>query len=81
MLNTINDTGVRGASRTTIMCKTFLSYAQLKEYLSFVTEKGLVKEFSENTGSNNKKRLYKITAKGLHLLRVSQEIEDIVGLD
>jgi predicted transcriptional regulator len=45
MLNTINDTGVQGASRTTIMFKSFLSHTQLKEYLSFLTEKGLVDEF------------------------------------
>jgi predicted transcriptional regulator len=82
MLNTINDTGVQGASRTAVMYNTFLSHAQLKEYLSFLTENGLVEDFSQQIrGSDNKKRLYKITEKGLHLLRVSQEIESIVGLD
>jgi predicted transcriptional regulator len=33
MLDIINDTGERGASKTIIMYKAFLSYAQLKESL------------------------------------------------
>jgi predicted transcriptional regulator len=44
MLNTINDCGSDGANKTTIMYRSFLSYAQLKEYLSFMVEKGLVEE-------------------------------------
>lgn len=83
MLNTINDTGVQGVSRTTIMFKTFLSHAQLKEYLSFLTEKGLVDEFPKqvkNSGGHEK-YIYKITGKGYHMLQISQEIESIVGLD
>jgi predicted transcriptional regulator len=43
MLSTINDSGSDGANKTTIMYKSFLSYAQL-EYLSFMVEKGLVEE-------------------------------------
>jgi predicted transcriptional regulator len=83
MLNTINDTGVQGASRTTIMYRTFLSHAQLKEYLSFLTERGLVDEFPEqvkNSGGHGK-YMYKITGKGYRMLQISQEIESIVGLD
>lgn len=34
MLNIINNSGTEGANKTTIMYKAFLSYAQLKEYLS-----------------------------------------------
>jgi predicted transcriptional regulator len=83
MLNTINDTGVQGASRTTILYKTFLSHAQLKEYLSFLSEKGLVEEFPkqvENSGGHEK-YIYKITGKGYRFLQISQEIESILGLD
>ena len=43
MLNTINDGSTGGANKTSIMYKSYLSYAQLKEYLSFMVEKGLVK--------------------------------------
>jgi predicted transcriptional regulator len=65
------------------MFKTFLSHAQLKEYLSFLTEKGLVDEFPKqvkNSGSHEK-YIYKITGKGYRMLQISQEIEGLVGLD
>jgi predicted transcriptional regulator len=80
MLNTINDSGSDGANKTTIMYKSFLSYAQLKEYLSFMVEKGLVDKVPwqiKNTRGNENR----ITGKGLRLLQISQEIESIVGLD
>jgi predicted transcriptional regulator len=80
MLSTIIDVGTEGATRTSIMYKSFLSHAQLKEYLSFLVEKGLVEEFSQQ-GANNIKFVYKITQKGYHLLQISQEIESLIGLD
>jgi predicted transcriptional regulator len=80
MLSTINDSGTEGANKTTIMYKSFLSYAQLKEYLSFMVEKGLVDEIPHHF-SGNEKVLYKITGKGLRLLQISKEIESLVGLD
>jgi hypothetical protein len=39
---------------------------QLKEYLSFLLEKGLIDEFPQG--------------KGLRLLQISKEIESLVGL-
>ena len=45
MLRTISESGTDGASKTPIMYKSFLSYAQLKEYLLFLVEKGLVEEY------------------------------------
>ena len=82
MLGTINESGIEGISKTSIMYKSFLSYAQLKEYLSFLLEKGLIDEFLLQTeASGNEKSLYKITEKGLRLLQISQEIESLIGLD
>ena len=80
MLSTINDTGNEGANKTSIMYKSYLSYAQLKEYLSFMVEKGLVEKIPRQF-SGNEKLVYKITGKGLRLLQISKEIESIVGLD
>jgi predicted transcriptional regulator len=83
MLSTINDCGSEGANKTSIMYKSFLSHAQLKEYLSFLTEKGLVDEFPKKVenSSGHEKYIYKITGKGYRMLQISQEIESIVGLD
>jgi predicted transcriptional regulator len=82
MLSTINESGTEGANKTSIMYKSFLSYAQLKEYLSFMVEKGLVHELHQKIdASGNEKSLYKITEKGIRLMQISEEIESIVGLD
>jgi predicted transcriptional regulator len=61
MLSTINDSGAFGANKTSIMYKSFLSYAQLREYLSFLLEKGLVGEFPQQieTRHGNEKFVYK----------------------
>jgi predicted transcriptional regulator len=83
MLNTINDRGNEGASRTMIMYNCFLSYAQLREYLSFLVERGLVDESPQQfkNVSSKKKFVYKTTTKGLRFLKISQEIETLAGLD
>jgi predicted transcriptional regulator len=83
MLGTINESGIEGISKTSIMYKSFLSYAQLKEYLSFLLEKDLIDEIAQQIKSSggSEKFVYKITEKGICLMRISQEIENIVGLD
>jgi predicted transcriptional regulator len=83
ILSDIRNSGKEGASRTSIMFDCFLSYAQLREYLSFLIEKGLINEFARQfkSGSRNIKYEYKITEKGIHLLQISQEIESLVGLN
>ena len=80
MLSTICNTGNEGANKTSIMYKSYLSYAQLKEYLSFMVEKGFVEEIPRQF-SGNEKFVYRTTEKGLRLLQVSQEIESLIGLD
>jgi predicted transcriptional regulator len=83
MLNTINESGSDGANKTTIMYKSYLSYAQLKEYLSFMVEKGLVDEVPKQIEARhgNERFVYKITAKGLRLLQDYKEIESLAGLN
>ena len=52
--------------------RAFLSYAQLKEYLSFLLEKGLIEEIPQQIRAHgNEKLVTKITEKGLHLLQIS----------
>ena len=56
-----------GATKTRIMYKAFLSYAQLREYLSVLMENNLL-EYLEGT------QTYKTTEKGFNLLRMHNEI-------
>jgi predicted transcriptional regulator len=83
MLETIKERDTEGASRTMIMYNCYLSYAQLREYLSFLTEKGLVDESPQQSKneSSNKKFVYRMTGKGLRFLQICKEIENIVGSD
>ncbi len=56
-----------GATKTKIMYKAFLSYNQLKEYLSLLIENNLI-EYREGT------RTFKTTEKGLNLLKMHNEM-------
>ena len=60
-----------GATKTRIMYKAFLSYGQLKEYLSVLIENNLL-EYLE--GSQN----YKTTEKGLNFLKMHNEIGELL---
>lgn len=62
-----------GCTRTKIMFKAFLSYAQAKDYMKFLQEKGLV-EYEEGTS------LYRITDKGFDFLRKWEEIRSMVSV-
>jgi predicted transcriptional regulator len=53
------------------MYKAFLSYTQLKEYLSVLIENNLL-ESKEET------KVYKITEKGLKFLRMYNEIGELL---
>ena len=59
-----------GATRTKIMYKAFLSYSQLKEYLSVLVENNLL-ESQEGT------QTYKTTEKGLIFLKTNNEMEEL----
>ena len=89
MLKTIIGSGIRGASKTIIMYKSFLTFAQLKEYLSFLLDKGLVEEYHYQSKEVNNKRgitstsgndhkYYKITEKGRRLLVICEEINSLI---
>ena len=60
-----------GATKTKIMYKAFLSYAQLKEYLSVLIENNLI-EYLEGP------QTYKTTEKGLNFLKMNDEIEELL---
>ena len=60
-----------GATKTKIMYKAFLSYAQLREYLSVLIENNLL-EYLEGT------QTYKTTEKGLNFLKMHSEIGELL---
>ena len=60
-----------GATKTKIMYKAFLSYAQLKEYLSVLIENNLL-AYLEGV------QTYKTTEKGLNLLKMHNEIGELL---
>ena len=59
-----------GATKTKIMYFAFLSYAQLKEYLSVLIENNLL-EYSNGTQ-------FKTTEKGLNYLKMYREIGELL---
>lgn len=59
------------ATRTKIMYQAYLSYFQLKEYLSMLTERGLI-SYNADT------RKFKTTEKGLMLLEAYNLLVDLM---
>ena len=61
-----------GATKTRIMYKAYLSYAQLKEYLSVLTENGLLDH-------EERELKYKTTEKGIPFMSTYDQIGQIVS--
>ncbi len=72
IISMILDSISGGATKTKIMYKAYLSYAQLKEYLAYMQENGLVR-YEEGT------QLYKITEKGMKIMHLYEEIDDMIS--
>jgi len=68
----ILDSVTVGTTKTKIMYKAYLSYTQLKEYLSLLEESGMI-VYEDGT------QVYKITDKGRKFLKLSIEIDDMVS--
>ena len=60
-----------GVTKTKIMYKAFLSYGQLNEYLSILIENNLI-EYLDGT------QTYKTTEKGLNLLKMHNEMAELL---
>ena len=71
IVGNILDAANGGATKSKIMYKAFLSYGQLKEYLSVLIENNLL-EYIEGT------QTYKTTEKGLYFLRKYDEIQELL---
>ncbi len=63
----------QGATKTRIMYRAYLSYAQLKEYLKLLEDGGLV-NYEAGT------MLYKLTEKGLTFLHTYDKMTELVPM-
>lgn len=61
-----------GTTKTKIMYQAYLSYAQLKEYLSILMENGLIEYVPAE-------HIYRTTEKGQRFKRTYNEIADMTG--
>ena len=59
----------RGATKTKLMYKAYLSFNQLREYLTLLVENGLI----EYEGGQK----YRTTEKGMRLLQLQNEIDEV----
>jgi predicted transcriptional regulator len=71
IVGNILDAANGGATKTKIMYKAFLSYVQLKEYLSVLIENNLL----EYIGGTHK---FKTTEKGLNFIKMHNEIGELL---
>jgi len=71
IVSNILDAANGGATKTKIMYKAFLSYAQLKEYLSILIENNLI-EYIDGTHT------FKTTEKGLNFLKMHNEMGELL---
>jgi predicted transcriptional regulator len=62
-----------GATKTKIMYKAFLSYAQLKEYLTVLLQNDLL-EYEEG------KQNFRTTEKGLSLLQMYNQFDEMMSI-
>jgi predicted transcriptional regulator len=72
IVGSILDAANGGITKTKIMYKAFLSYGQLKEYLSLLIENNLL-EYLDGT------QTYKTTEKGLNFLKMHNEIRELLS--
>jgi predicted transcriptional regulator len=70
ILQTANSDG-NGASQTKIMYNAFLSYTQVKEYLTILIEKGLLQDDVHS-------RKFGVTEKGVRFLQLCDQIGDLI---
>ena len=62
-----------GITKTKIMYHAYLSYNQLKEYLTLLIENELIEYISGN-------KIFKTTEKGLNLLKIHNELRDLLNI-
>ena len=62
------------ATKTRLMYGSFLSFAQINEYLTFLLANGLV-------AKNEETRIYSLTEKGTRFLHIYDDLTTLIPLD
>jgi predicted transcriptional regulator len=62
-----------GATKTKLMYSAFISFNQLKEYLSLLAENGLI-QYEDETHT------FRTTEKGIHFLKLQSQIDEIAPI-
>lgn len=68
IINEILTLSIKGAKTTEILYRGYLSYTQLKKYVSFLVEKDILSEKTVTNG-NGYSKVYTTTDKGLDFLK------------
>ena len=71
IVSSILDAANGGTTKTKLMYKAYISYNQLKEYLTILVENNLI-EYIDGT------RKFKTTEKGLFFLKMHNEMGDLL---
>jgi predicted transcriptional regulator len=66
--------GEKGALLTRIMYTSFLSYPQLKQFLQFLIEHGLIEH-------NELNKVYQTTRKGFQYLELFRQMKELVKIE
>jgi predicted transcriptional regulator len=71
IINMVLDSARAGSTKTRIMYKAYLSYAQVTEYLKFLQENDLLT-------CEDRTHVYRVTEKGLKFLNASDELNSLI---
>ena len=63
-----------GATKTKLMYSAFISFNQLREYLSFLVENGLI-QYEQGM------HMYRTTEKGMRLLNIQNKIDEVAPIN
>jgi predicted transcriptional regulator len=72
ILEVVNGRSLNG---TQIMYNSFLSYAQMKQYVSILMGAGRIKTYQEE---GNRRRIYGITDKGIRFLQLHNQLGELL---
>jgi predicted transcriptional regulator len=72
--NILNVARAGNATKTRLMYGSFLSFAQINEYLTFLMTNALIMR-------NEESHIYSLTDKGVNFLRIYEELSKLIPID